>query len=49
MKDPNFKNYDVYNKRFTYFLNPLEQDARRFSADHLEDCITYLKQKGVLG
>ena len=48
MKDPNFKNYDVYNKRYTYFLNPFEQDARKFATEHLEDCIKHLKQKGIL-
>jgi hypothetical protein len=48
MKDPNFKNYDVYNKRFTYFLNPFEKDSRQFAAEHLEDCIKHLKQKGIL-
>jgi hypothetical protein len=46
--NPDFKNYEVYTKRYTYFLNPFEKKANQHADAHLEDCIKFLKQKGII-
>ena len=48
MTDPNFENYDIYNKKLTYQKNPFEIDSNKFADEHIKKCIIYLKQKGIL-
>ncbi len=48
MTDANFKNYDILSRKLTYQKNPFEIDSNAFADKHLEDCIEYLKQKGVI-
>jgi predicted SprT family Zn-dependent metalloprotease len=46
--DPNFKNYDILNQKLSYQQNPFEIDSNAFADAHMESCIKYLKQKGIL-
>jgi hypothetical protein len=46
--DPNFKNYDKLSQTLTYEKNPFEIDSNKFADTHLESCIKYLIQKGIL-
>lgn len=48
LKDPDFKNYDTYSKKLTYQKNPFEIDSNAFADKELDDCIQYLKSKGIL-
>lgn len=48
LTDANFKNYDILSRKLTYQKNPFEIDSNAFADKHLEECIEYLKQKGVL-
>ena len=43
-----FKNYDVYTKKLSYKKNPFEIDSNSWADRNMEDCIQYLKKKGVL-
>lgn len=46
--DSNFKNYDILSRKLTYQKNPFEIDANAFADKHLDDCIKYLKQQGIV-
>ena len=48
LKDPDFKNYDMYSKKLTYQKNPFEIDSNAFADKELNSCIQYLKTKGIL-
>ena len=48
LKDPDFKNYDMYSKKLTYQKNPFEIDSNAFADKELDSCIQYLKTKGIL-
>ena len=48
LKDPGFKNYDMYSKKLTYQKNPFEIDSNAFADKELDNCIQYLKTKGIL-
>ena len=48
LKDPSFKNYDMYSKKLTYQKNPFEIDSNAFADKELDSCIQYLKTKGIL-
>ena len=48
LKDPGFKNYDMYSKKLTYQKNPFEIDSNAFADKELDSCIQYLKTKGIL-
>ena len=48
LKDPGFKNYDMYSKKLTYQKNPFEIDSNTFADKELDSCIQYLKTKGIL-
>ena len=48
IKDPSFKNYDMYSKKLTYQKNPFEIDSNAFADKELDSCIQYLKTKGIL-
>ena len=43
-----FKNYDNYTKNLSYKKNPFEIDSNSWADKNMEDCIQYLKKKGVL-
>jgi hypothetical protein len=46
--DPNFKNYEKLSQTLTYEKNPFEIDSNKFADTHMESCIKYLNQKGIL-
>lgn len=48
LTDSNFKNYDILSRKLTYQKNPFEIDSNAFADKHLDDCIKYLKQQGVI-
>jgi hypothetical protein len=48
LKNPDFKNYEVYTKNVGYSSNIFEISANRFADLKLNDCIKQLKQKGIL-
>ena len=43
-----FNRYNEYSKKFGYRKNPCEVYARQFASQHLQPCIDYLLQKGVI-
>jgi hypothetical protein len=47
-KNPDFKNYAFYSKKLSYQKNPFEIDSNAFADKHTDDCIKYLKERGIL-
>ena len=46
--DPDFKYYDVYERRFGYENNIFELQANKFASDYLMTCLGHLKEVGYL-
>lgn len=46
--NPDFKNYELYSKKLSYQKNPFEIDSNAFADKHTDDCIKYLKERGIL-
>ncbi len=46
--NPDFKNYEYYSKKLSYQKNPFEIDSNAFADKHIDDCIKYLKERGIL-
>ena len=48
MTNSDFKNYDIYSKKLTYQKNPFEIDSNAWADQEMDNCIKYLKQKGII-
>lgn len=46
--DDRYKEYETYSSKVGYENNPLEVEARDFASQHLNDCLIYLEEKGMV-
>lgn len=46
--DPDFDQYETYTKQLGEWNNPFEVEAREFASEHLEECLEYLEERGLV-